>query len=322
MSPRRSYWHLEAFGRKPSRYEIVSSRLLYHPERGFSVSTPAGALHERFGRGSSITPVSWETFEDPRETTYSSYTKLQSSKETFVDGLFDLADETGELRRVPASWLALVVRVVAPLRYPMHALQMISSYVGSMAPSGRITLTALFQAADELRRVQRIAQLTHRLHTDHAALGGDDARTRWENDPIWQPMRELVERLLVTYDWAEAFVAMNLVVKPLFDGVFMMDVPTHAEAIAPTMLRGFCFSLAEDCRWHAEWSEQLAGLMNEKEANRRLIAMWVSAWTPRALHAIRAFAPVLDGDLLARREATFAKWLDRLDLPLPAGARP
>jgi len=34
------------------------------------------------------------------------------------------------------------------------------------------------------------------------------AKSLWENDPLWQPLRQFVERLLVTYDWGEAFVAL------------------------------------------------------------------------------------------------------------------
>jgi methane/phenol/toluene hydroxylase len=47
--------------------------------------------------------------------------------------------------------------LVAPFRYAGHEFQMIASYVGQMAPSGRIVITAALQAADEMRRIQKIA---------------------------------------------------------------------------------------------------------------------------------------------------------------------
>jgi hypothetical protein len=37
----------------------------------------------------------------------------------------------------------------------------------------------------------------------------------------WQPLRMAIEKLLICYDWAESFVALNLVLKPLVDEVFM-----------------------------------------------------------------------------------------------------
>ena len=36
----------------------------------------------------------------------------------------------------------------------------------------------------------------------------------WENAAAFQPLRELIERALVTYDWGEAFVVTNSVIKP------------------------------------------------------------------------------------------------------------
>jgi hypothetical protein len=44
---------------------------------------------------------------------------------------------------------------------------------------------------------------------------------RWQDDPVWQPLRETVEKLITTYDWGECFVALNLVLKPMLDELFM-----------------------------------------------------------------------------------------------------
>ena len=54
-------------------------------------------------------------------------------------------------------WVDTLERLLPPLRYLYHGLQMLAAYVGQMAPSGRITIAAALQAADEMRRVQRIA---------------------------------------------------------------------------------------------------------------------------------------------------------------------
>jgi len=43
----------------------------------------------------------------------------------------------------------------------------------------------------------------------------------WQNDPIWQPLREVIETLLVTWDWGEALVALQFVLNAAFDKLFM-----------------------------------------------------------------------------------------------------
>ena len=44
---------------------------------------------------------------------------------------------------------------------------MLAAYIGKMAPSSRITIAASFQAADEMRRVQRLAYRMRQLQVTH-----------------------------------------------------------------------------------------------------------------------------------------------------------
>ena len=49
----------------------------------------------------------------------------------------------------------------------------------------------------------------------------ENSTTLWQTDSMWQPLREVVEKLLATYDWAESFVGLNMVLKPLVDELLM-----------------------------------------------------------------------------------------------------
>jgi toluene monooxygenase system protein E len=63
--------------------------------------------------------------------------------------------------------VATLRKLFVPLRFPLHVLQMTGLYVGQMAPSAFITNAAHFSAADEMRRVQRIAYWTKVLANAH-----------------------------------------------------------------------------------------------------------------------------------------------------------
>ncbi len=54
--------------------------------------------------------------------------------------------------------------------------------------------------------IQRLAYRMAQLRRSRPSFGDDGARSCGRRDPAWQPLRELIERLLVTYDWGEAFV--------------------------------------------------------------------------------------------------------------------
>src|ERR1700674_337905 len=161
MAQQKTYWHLLPQKRMPTEYEIVTSKLLCYTGEGFTgkrfeLDVPLLDWYKRFQQDSPLTCTSWETFRDPRETTYTKYTEIQRDKEIFVDGILEEIELSAYAGQLSPRWLHVLSRVLAPLRYPGHGLQMLASYIGQMAPSGRIVITAALQSADEMRRVPRI----------------------------------------------------------------------------------------------------------------------------------------------------------------------
>lgn len=295
MTRRRTYWHLSELGRKPSDYDVGTSRLLYYPGRGFEVTSPISEWYARYQDTCPLRCRDWDRFRDPRETTYAKYVQQHQEAESFIDGILQSMEETGYDARLTRDWIAVLGRVLAPLRYPLHGLQMVSAYVGNMAPSGRIVTACLFQAADEMRRVQRIAYRMRMLQETHAGFG-NDSRALWQEDPIWQPLRQVIEKLLVTYEWAESFVALNLAVKPMLDELFMTHFARLALARGDEALQKIFWSLNSDCLWHREWSGALVRmLIDEDPDNASHLVTWLEPWRARTATAVAALCPVFDG---------------------------
>lgn len=316
MRGRTTYWHLESARRKPSDYDVVTSRLLYHTERGFAVESRGSAWHQRFQHGSLLKVRDWEAFRDPRETTYARYVEHQRTQETFVDGLFAMADVAVRERATPdarlsESWVEQLDDVLPVLRYPGHGLQMVSAYLGCLAPATRIAVAFLFRAADELRRVQRVS---HRAWQMARLRPGFAARAResWERDATWQPLRRIIEQLLVTYDWGEALVAQDLVIKPMFDDLFMVRFATLARESGDDVLASMCFSLAEDCRWQRAVSAALVRVaLDDTPSNREVLCVWKDTWMGRARDAFQTLSERFVPDAAASCERTCRElWAD------------
>jgi toluene monooxygenase system protein E len=173
-------------------------------------------------------------------------------------------------------------------------LQMTAAYVGALAPSGRISVAAAFQAADELRRIQRLCQWLSRSGTSSAEL---DAlgRELWQQDAAFQPLRKLIEELLVTYDWGQALIAMNGVIKPIFDRLWFEQLARvaaqHDEVLQQTLS-----SLGEDGQWHEAWFIALAELVVVSNPKNLSAVACVSAEVrQQALRALRALLPAFAG---------------------------
>lgn len=316
----RTFSHLAGARRVPGDYAVVTSKLLFtDPARPAEVETPVEEWYARYQRGSPFRlnegEADWDCFADPRATTYSRYVAQKARAEAVVGHLLERIESGDYDRQLSPEARSLLASAVSPLRYPWHALQMIAAYIGQMAPGGRIVVAALFQAGDELRRVQRVAYRTAQLRLREPSFG-DDARARWERDPAWQPLREVIERMLVAWDWGEAFAALNLCLKPLFDPLALGLLAAEARARGDYLLGEIFASFDEDARWHRDWSRALvAAAIKARPENGEVLRRFIAGWLPRCARCARALADSWLSDrsapqALARQYTAFHASLD------------
>ena len=301
-SSHRTYWHLANGGdrgdseQRPTDYEIATSRLLYYVGRGFETRLPLADWYRRHQLESPFACDDWEQFRDPRETTYAGYTAHRDQEEARVDQILLLDEDTGHDTPLDRSWVETLETILPPARYLFHAFQMIGAYVGQLAPSGRITVASAFQAADEMRRVHRLARWLATARRTREMFGAD-AKQRWQEDPAWQPARMLAERMLVAYDWGEAFAALNLCAKPALDAFFYEELGTLASSRGDDRLRVILTSLAEDGAWHRSWSEALVAMaVDARPGNRDTLRLWVGKWIVATDQAVRSLGTLAGGD--------------------------
>jgi toluene monooxygenase system protein E len=286
---RRTYLPLEELRRKPTDYDVTTTGLLYYPARGFEVDTPVWRHYVEHQRGGMLSSSHWETFEDPAHFTYSAYVAERRDQEAFLDRLL-------ERPSLPVSReLEPLLGLLSALRFPLHGLQMVAAYVGALAPSGRITVALAFQAADELRRIQRLCQWLARSGKPVAQLDVL-GREIWQQDPAFQPLRRVVEELLVTYDWGEALVVLNGILKPIFERLWFEQLAGVAERQQDEVLEKILSSLRDDGQWHEAWFVSFSSVALQTEpANVPAIRQCVHKHRPRVAEAAQALLPAFAG---------------------------
>jgi toluene monooxygenase system protein E len=307
---RRTYSCLEGARKKPTDYQVTSTALLYYPTRGFEVETPVWRHYVEHQQNGLLRSERWDDFEDPAHFTYSTYVAERRDQEAFLDRLFERPSDATSAELRP------LLGLISALRFPLHGLQMAASYVGALAPSGRISIAAAFQAADELRRIQRLCQWLGRSGVPTVQL---DALGReiWHQSPAFQPLRQLVERLLVTYDWGQALIAMNGALKPIFDRLWFEHLVGVAERHHDEVLEKTLSSLGDDARWHEAWFSDLARLALASDAGNAAAAeRVVSEWRPAATRAVQSLLLAFDGLLGDEGERAYI-WRE-LDVALEA----
>lgn len=280
MNPQKlkTFSHL-APGRIPNDYEIASTDLLYSRYHAPEVETPTTAWTTIFLKQSPLQCSNWEKFSDPRATTYAGYTSRQNGKEEFTARLFQSMEGTRLSPRL--------LKTVGALRFVFHTLQMTAAYVGHLAPSSKLTIVCSLQSADEMRKVQAFSYALA-LSADSPDIAGAAVKKAWMEDPALQPLRRLMERLLVTYDWGEAFSALNLAVKPHLD-LLLAKLQAVCERQGQPHFAQVVNSLLEDSKWHEQWSSHLKQLLiADKPGNAEHLAAWIATWTPLAENAARS----------------------------------
>ena len=297
--PLKTFSHLAKLKRRPSEYEIVSTNLIWStedPKRpwAMSPSVPLSKWYIQYRNESPLKHPDWNAFRDPEQLVYRTYNMMQDGQESYVDGLLSDHNRTEHDKGLSAAWLKTLCRLYTPGRYATHAVQMSSAYLVQLAHASTVENCAMFQAADQLRWLQRTAYRTKELSKSHPSVGfGTSERKTWEDDPAWQGFRELIEKTLVAYDWGEQFVALNLITKPAIDEAYLRQLGNAGRNHGDTLLGLLNDAQLIDSDRARRWSKALLDFLLKVPGNQAVLDGWVKKWVPLSDKAIDAFCAAL-----------------------------
>lgn len=314
--PLKTWSHLAANRRKPTEYEIVSTNLLWStrdPSAPWAMAPtiPLSRWLIRYRNESPLRHPDWDGYRDPNQLVYRTYTAMQDGQEAYVDGLLDDHDRNDHDVSLAPEWAATLGRLYTPSRFLIHAVQMASAYLVALAPASTIANCFAFQAGDQLRWVSRIAYRTAELAKNRPGEGfAGRERHHWESLGAWQGFRELMERLLTSWDWAEQFVALNLVAKPAIDAAFLGQLGRAARSHADTLTGFLSDAQAADSERARRFSSALVQYSLEgAPQNREVVQGWLDKWVPLGERAMERYCSDLpqgsanDSAESAKREA-------------------
>jgi propane monooxygenase small subunit len=144
-------------------------------------------------------------------------------------------------------------------------------------------------------------------------------------------VRENVERLTATRDWAEAFFATALVFEPLvgelFRSHFVMQVAApQGDYVTPSVIGTGEADAAREQRGARQLFELLVGDEQYAKENQAVLQGWLDTWAPLSLSAARQLQPIWSQvpekvvsfeDSLSRAQTRFAELVGNLGLEPP-----
>lgn len=282
-------------GDKPaSRY--LEAMLGAQPKEHFHYRPTWEQGLELFDPGrTAIRMADWYALRDPRQFYYATWTMARARQQEAMEANYQFVESRGLAARMADAQRAHACAVLMPLRHVAWGGNMNNCSMCSRGYGTAFTAPAMFHAMDQLGVAQYLTRLGLAMDEPGVLEAG---RNDWLQDPAWQPLRRLVEDLLVLQDPIELFMAQNLALDgllyPLIYGRFVDGPLALHGGTAVSMLTAFM------PEWHAEsarWIDAVAKVAAAESAgNRALLSRWYLVHADQAQAALAPVAAMALGE--------------------------
>jgi propane monooxygenase small subunit len=220
-----------------------------------------------------------------------------------------------------SAWVRVLERHVFAWAHAEHGLGLhVYTPAQRDAPTNMINNAMAVAAAHKLRFAQDLILYNLTLSEEIEGFQGSVHKEAWQNDPIWQPTRELVERLTGIRDWGEALFATTAVFEPLvgelFRSGFVMQVAApHGDFVTPTIIGAGESDAARDQRSGRALFRMLADDAEHGADNREVMEGWLAEYVPQAVDAGRRLQPIWSqlSEKIIRFEDSFERSRARME---------
>lgn len=301
VEPKRNTYQnvIDRFGDQPaSRY--LEGTLDVQPRENFHYRptwAPNRELYDK--RFSALRLTDSYSFTDPRQYYYTPYVTNRAALHDEFGKTLSYLEERDLLVKLPAGWHALLAAVVVPLRHYESGAQLISVAGARFADGTSLEQCCTFAAFDRIGNAQMLSRV------GIAVAGGNadvlkTAKQEWLEGEHLQPLRKLVEEIMVVHDWAEGLLAIDLVDSLIYPVVFreLDEAALAGGAGAYSLFAQHLTSwFADQRKWIDAVVDTWAKDPENGETNRGELARIVDTWAGRAADAVAAMATAIDSQL-------------------------
>ncbi|MGH2968385.1 MAG: aromatic/alkene monooxygenase hydroxylase subunit beta [Solirubrobacteraceae bacterium] len=300
-STSRSYNYFTPAKRRASVYEDVTVDVQPDPERHLTQGWIYGFADGTSGypqEWTALMSTDWHLFLDPNEEWEQTIYRNNANVVRQVQHNIANAKAAHVFAGWNRAWVDVVAKHVSAWAHAEHGLGMhVYTPANRDAPTNMINNVLSVGAVHKLRFAQDLILYNLELSDEIEGFDGQAHLTTWQDDPIWQGVRENVERLTAVRDWAESFFATALVFEPLVGELFrsgfvMQTAALQGDFVTPTLVGSGESDVAREQRGARALFGMLATDEQHGEANKAVMGEWLAAWTPVSVDAARKLQPV------------------------------
>ena len=264
-STKRNFNYYTPAKRKQSRYEDVTVEVQPDPRHylaqgwlyGFSDGRGGYPLDwtalkawgsdrpepERYpgsgGKGYDWPALGWHEFRDPNEEWELTLYRYNANVVRQLNQNVDVARQTKAFEQWSRNWVRFVESHVGAWMHVDHGLGLyLFANANRRAPTNMHNNAISVNSMHRIRSAQDLALYNLTLSEEIEGFDGTAHLTAWNEDPVWQGVREVAEQLTAIDDWCEAIFAANVVFEPLVGELFrsrlvMQSAPRNGDFVHP-----------------------------------------------------------------------------------------
>ncbi|MGH7964788.1 MAG: methane monooxygenase [Candidatus Binatia bacterium] len=316
---KREFTHIKPLqGRRSTEYEDLTLHIQQDPQQdprqfawsGWTLLTPEG-------RGAwtvdstALRCSDWWGFRDPTRTWQRTYVKVQAEQGKSLERLIETAKTRGLFTHFDPHWAqAILANHFAACTFMEYGIFRCFSYAQREALCDAIGNVCTFNAVDKMRYAQEVSLYGMELTQSLPGFSDAGAKQTWVTEPLWQGVRENMEKLMVLPDWGEMVVGINVVFEPLVGELvrsefFLRFAPRNGDSVTPAIVESAELDWERNKKWTKAFTQLLLNDPAHAAHNRAVMQGWIDKWTSLSLKAARGLAPLFE--LPSAKPQTFAE---------------
>jgi propane 2-monooxygenase small subunit len=302
-SDSRAFNYFEPKGRRATKYEDVTVDVQPDPGRyliqGWIYSFADGTRGYDADWTTRMKSSDWHYYRDPNEEWERTIYINQARNVRQIEQNIELAVTENSFENFNEKWIEIFANHVSTWMHPEQGLGLRVFLVANREAATNMHNNAIsVMAIHKMRAAQDIALYNLEFEVQFPdQFEGSAHKDVWMEDPIWQGVRENIERMMVIGDWAEEVFAANIVFEPLVGELFrsgfvMQTAAAQGDFLAPTI---FGLIETEYERDLNATKEMLLPLLEDEahgEENKQLMQEWLEHWVPYSVAAAQALEPI------------------------------
>ncbi|ALG83749.1 phenol 2-monooxygenase [Gordonia phthalatica] len=298
IEPKRQTYQniIKRFGDEPAtRYQEAT--LDIEPRENFHYRPTWTPDHELYDANySALKLTDPYVFADPRQYYYTPYVTNRAALHDEFGKTLSYLENRELLAKMPEAWTRVVADVIVPLRHYEAGAQLVSVAGSRFAYGTSLSQCASFAAFDRIGNAQMLSRIGIA-----AGVGTVDvlkgAKEQWMTGEHLQPLRRLVEEIMVVDDWAEGLLAIDAVDKVLYPALYsgLDDRALLGGAGAYSLVAQYLTTwFADQRKWLDALVKAWRADAEHGEANAATLDRIDVEWGARAAEAIGALTAVVD----------------------------